>query len=211
MSSTVFSDQPACAPINKVHLEVPDAVVLGGDVELDVDAGPSADFFQYLERSGTATSGRSSCGIVPGRESIEEGRHMHRTKSLTAALVVGSVLAFAGSAAADPPDTVPGGRASTTIRTSTSAAFRATRRSAAAAVDRGIDAWHRRGGKRGPVGRGPPAVYATVGDGPDAFWLQARIHGNELHSTEAVLQILRTWPIAAARRPSGSVTRSPSS
>jgi hypothetical protein len=31
----------------------------------------------------------------------------------------------------------------------------------------------------------------TVGDGPDVFWLQARIHGNELHSTEAVLQILR--------------------
>ncbi|HEX6075146.1 MAG TPA: M14 family zinc carboxypeptidase [Micromonosporaceae bacterium] len=32
--------------------------------------------------------------------------------------------------------------------------------------------------------------YATVGDGPETFWLQARIHGNELHGTEAALQIL---------------------
>ncbi|MGH3029737.1 MAG: M14 family zinc carboxypeptidase [Gaiellaceae bacterium] len=30
-----------------------------------------------------------------------------------------------------------------------------------------------------------------MGDGPDVFWLQARIHGNELHSTEAVLQVLK--------------------
>ena len=43
----------------------------------------------------------------------------------------------------------------------------------------------------GQSGEGRELWYATVGDGPDAFWLQARIHGNELHSTEAVLQILR--------------------
>ena len=31
---------------------------------------------------------------------------------------------------------------------------------------------------------------ATIGTGPKVFWLHARIHGNELHSTEAVLQVL---------------------
>jgi hypothetical protein len=42
----------------------------------------------------------------------------------------------------------------------------------------------------GQSGEGRELWYATVGDGPTTFWLQARIHGNELHSTEAVLQIL---------------------
>jgi hypothetical protein len=42
----------------------------------------------------------------------------------------------------------------------------------------------------GTSGEGRELLYATVGDGPETFWLQARIHGNELHSTEAVLQIL---------------------
>ena len=35
------------------------------------------------------------------------------------------------------------------------------------------------------------AVAVALLAGPATFWLQARIHGNELHSTEAVLQILR--------------------
>ena len=43
----------------------------------------------------------------------------------------------------------------------------------------------------GVSGEGRELLYATVGHGPDVFWLQARIHGNELHSTEAVLQVLR--------------------
>ena len=43
----------------------------------------------------------------------------------------------------------------------------------------------------GLSGEGRQLLYATVGDGPDVFWLQSRIHGNELHSTEAALQILR--------------------
>jgi hypothetical protein len=43
----------------------------------------------------------------------------------------------------------------------------------------------------GRSGEGRELLYATVGHGPDVFWLQARIHGNELHSTEAVLQILK--------------------
>ncbi len=42
----------------------------------------------------------------------------------------------------------------------------------------------------GESGEGRDLLYATVGHGPTTFWLQARIHGNELHSTEAVLQIL---------------------
>lgn len=42
----------------------------------------------------------------------------------------------------------------------------------------------------GQSGEGRELFYATVGTGPTTFWLQARIHGNELHSTEAVLQIL---------------------
>jgi hypothetical protein len=43
----------------------------------------------------------------------------------------------------------------------------------------------------GSSGEGRQLLYATVGHGPDVFWLQSRIHGNELHSTEAVLQILK--------------------
>ncbi len=42
----------------------------------------------------------------------------------------------------------------------------------------------------GTSGEGRQLLYATVGTGATTFWLQARIHGNELHSTEAVLQIL---------------------
>jgi Zinc carboxypeptidase len=43
----------------------------------------------------------------------------------------------------------------------------------------------------GQSGEGRDLLYATVGHGPGVFWLQARIHGNELHSTEAVLQVLK--------------------
>jgi hypothetical protein len=42
----------------------------------------------------------------------------------------------------------------------------------------------------GTSGEGRELLYATVGTGPTTFWLQSRIHGNELHNTEAVLQIL---------------------
>jgi len=45
-------------------------------------------------------------------------------------------------------------------------------------------------GSAGLSGEGHDLLYATVGNGPTTFWLQARIHGNELHSTEAALQIL---------------------
>lgn len=45
-------------------------------------------------------------------------------------------------------------------------------------------------GSAGHSGEGRQLLYATVGTGPTTFWLQARIHGNELHSTEAALQML---------------------
>jgi hypothetical protein len=45
-------------------------------------------------------------------------------------------------------------------------------------------------GSAGRSGEGRQLLYATVGTGPATFWVQSRIHGNELHSTEAVLQIL---------------------
>ncbi|TDD50644.1 hypothetical protein E1286_11925 [Nonomuraea terrae] len=44
--------------------------------------------------------------------------------------------------------------------------------------------------KAGRSGEGRDLLYATVGRGPDVFWLHARIHGDELHSTESVLQVL---------------------
>jgi hypothetical protein len=57
----------------------------------------------------------------------------------------------------------------------------------------------------GLSGEGRELWYATVGEGPDVFWLQARIHGNELHSTEAVLQILRF--LASSSGPEASAIR----
>jgi murein tripeptide amidase MpaA len=42
----------------------------------------------------------------------------------------------------------------------------------------------------GQSGEGRELLYATIGEGEDVFWLQARIHGDELHSTEAALQVL---------------------
>ncbi|MFC5379243.1 M14 family zinc carboxypeptidase [Aquipuribacter nitratireducens] len=43
----------------------------------------------------------------------------------------------------------------------------------------------------GLSGEGRELYYATVGTGDTVFWLQARIHGNELQSTQAVLHILQ--------------------
>lgn len=43
----------------------------------------------------------------------------------------------------------------------------------------------------GSSGEGRELYYATVGTGDTVFWLQARIHGNELQSTQAVLHILQ--------------------
>jgi hypothetical protein len=43
----------------------------------------------------------------------------------------------------------------------------------------------------GTSGEGRDLSYATVGTGDTVFWLQARIHGNELQTTQAALHILQ--------------------
>ena len=104
--------------------------------------------------------------------------------------MVGFVIAFAGSPAAAPPDTVPGGPciednqnlslSSLPSYEDVGSQLRAIEASTHGTVEVA---------SAGLSGEGRQLYYATVGDGPDVFWLQARIHGNEPHSTEAVLQI----------------------
>ena len=106
--------------------------------------------------------------------------------------VVAFAAVLAGPAPADPPSHVPGGpciEGEQTVQLSSVPSYEEVTRAL-----RSIEASS--GGRvevasAGMSGEGRELWYATVGDGPDVFWLQARIHGNELHSTEAVLQILR--------------------
>jgi zinc carboxypeptidase len=117
---------------------------------------------------------------------------MHRTSGLTAAVAVALTAAFASAAAADPPDHVPGGpciEAEQNVSLSSLPSYeevgerlRSIEASSRGAVEVA---------SAGLSGEGRQLYYATVGSGPDVFWLQSRIHGNELHSTEAALQILR--------------------
>jgi hypothetical protein len=117
---------------------------------------------------------------------------MHRTRWLTAAVAVGLAAAFTGQAAADPPATVPGGpciEESQNVSLSSLPSYEEVGKQLRAieASTHGAVQVH----SAGLSGEGRELYYATVGGGPDVFWLQARIHGNELHSTEASLQILR--------------------
>jgi hypothetical protein len=116
-------------------------------------------------------------------------------KSLVAAAVglvtsLGAGLGAVTSATADPPHN-PGGpciQPDQNVSLSSVAGYRD--------VVRELDRIERTSQGRvsvasaGTSGEGRDLLYATVGDGPTTFWLHARIHGNELHSTEAVLQIL---------------------
>jgi zinc carboxypeptidase len=117
---------------------------------------------------------------------------VHRTKWLTAALAVGLAAAFTGSASADPPAHVPGGpciEENQNVSLSSLPSYEEVGRQL-----RSIEASSQgtvEVSSAGLSGEGRQLYYATVGTGPDVFWLQARIHGNELHSTEAALQILR--------------------
>jgi hypothetical protein len=117
---------------------------------------------------------------------------MHRRSSLAAALAVALAAGFAGQAAADPPDHVPGGpciEESQNVSLSSLPSYEEVGRQL-----RSIEASSHgtvEVASAGLSGEGRPLLYATVGNGPDVFWLQARIHGNELHSTEAALQILK--------------------
>ena len=106
--------------------------------------------------------------------------------------VVAFAAVLAGPAPADPPSHVPGGpciEEEQTVQLSSVPSYGEVTRAL-----RSIEASSRgtvEVASAGVSGEGRELWYATVGDGPDVFWLQARIHGNELHSTEAVLQILR--------------------
>jgi hypothetical protein len=118
---------------------------------------------------------------------------MHRSRRwITAAVGVGLAVAFAGSAEADPPATVPGGPCledSQNVNLSSIPSYEDVAkqlRSIEASSQGAVEV-----ASAGRSGEGRELLYATVGDGPDVFWLQARIHGNELHSTEAALQILK--------------------
>jgi Zinc carboxypeptidase len=109
-----------------------------------------------------------------------------------AVLAVGATAWLVGPAAADPPSHVPGGPCledKQTVRLSSLPTYSEVGRildSIEASSDGRVEV-----ASAGFSGEGRPLLYATVGDGPDVFWLQARIHGNELHSTEAVLQVLK--------------------
>jgi hypothetical protein len=118
---------------------------------------------------------------------------MHRSRRwITAAVGVGLAIALVGPAGADPPPTVPGGpciEESQQVRLSSIPSYEEVAKQL-----RSIEASSQgavRVASAGRSGEGRELLYATVGDGPDVFWLQARIHGNELHSTEAALQILK--------------------
>jgi hypothetical protein len=110
----------------------------------------------------------------------------------TTALGVGLAVVLAGSAPADPPGHTPGGPCiedSQNVSLSSLPSYEEVAkqlRSIEASSHGLVEV-----ASAGRSGEGRELLYATVGDGPDVFWLQARIHGNELHSTEAVLQILK--------------------
>jgi murein tripeptide amidase MpaA len=112
----------------------------------------------------------------------------------TAVAVTGllATVGLTGPAAADPPSHVPGGpciESEQQVQLSSLPSYEEVVRilSSIEASSQGrVEV-----ASTGLSGEGRQLLYATVGDGPDVFWLQARIHGNELHSTEAVLQILR--------------------
>ena len=128
---------------------------------------------------------------------------------LLPALVLGLALAvtFAGPATADPPSGVPGGpclEENQEVKLSSLPSYEEVARSLESieASSQGrVEV-----ASAGLSGEGRELVYATVGTGPDVFWLQARIHGNELHGTEAVLQILRFLGSSGAPRPSEFAT-----
>ena len=119
---------------------------------------------------------------------------MNAKRWLAAAGVLGLVVAvaFAGPATADPPSGVPGGPClenEQQVQLTSLPSYAEVGRileSIAASSQGEVDV-----ASAGLSGEGRQLIYATVGHGPDVFWLQARIHGNELHSTEAVLQILK--------------------
>jgi hypothetical protein len=118
---------------------------------------------------------------------------MRLTKLLLPVLGLAVAVALlAGPATADPPSGVPGGpciEGEQQVQLSSLPSYEEVVRqlnSIASSSQGEVEI-----ASAGLSGEGRELLYATVGDGPDVFWLQARIHGNELHSTEAVLQVLK--------------------
>jgi Zinc carboxypeptidase len=118
---------------------------------------------------------------------------MHLTRLLLPIVGVVAAVAFlATPATADPPSHVPGGPCledTQSVQLDSIPTYDEVVRqleSIAASSQGEVEL-----ASAGLSGEGRPLLYATVGHGPDVFWLQARIHGNELHSTEAVLQVLK--------------------
>jgi hypothetical protein len=116
-----------------------------------------------------------------------------RGRGLAAVVMgLGLAVALAGPAPADPPAHEPGGpclEPGQQVSLSSLPSYeqvvrqlRSIESSSQGAVEVA---------SAGQSGEGRQLYYATVGDGPDVFWLQSRIHGNELHSKEAALQVLR--------------------
>jgi hypothetical protein len=100
-------------------------------------------------------------------------------------------LFFVGQSSADPPH-VPGGpcvQENQKVSLSSVANYQDVVRSLAQIerTSKGMVTVE----SAGQSGEGRELLYATIGEGEDVFWLQARIHGNELHSTEAALQVLK--------------------
>jgi hypothetical protein len=118
---------------------------------------------------------------------------MHLTRFLLPFVGVAAAVALlATPATADPPSHIPGGPCledTQNVQLSSIPSYDEVVRqleSIAHASQGAVEL-----GSAGLSGEGRSLVYATVGHGPDVFWLQARIHGNELHSTEAALQVLK--------------------
>ena len=119
---------------------------------------------------------------------------MEMKRWVATTLVLGLALAasVAGPATADPPSGKPGGPciegtqqvglSSIPSYEDVAAALSSIAHSSQGRVEVA---------SAGQSGEGRELLYATVGHGPDVFWLQSRIHGNELHSTEAALQVLK--------------------
>ena len=107
-------------------------------------------------------------------------------------LLLSVAAVYTAPATADPPSNVPGGPClenEQQVRLSSLPSYEEVVRALES-----IEASSRGAveiASAGLSGEGRELLYATVGSGPDVFWLQSRIHGNELHSTEAVLQVLR--------------------
>ncbi|NRQ39091.1 hypothetical protein HII36_45805 [Nonomuraea sp. NN258] len=113
----------------------------------------------------------------------------HRT-GLVALLTCAVVAVTPLSAVAEPP-THPGGpclQDEQNVSRSSVAGYADVVRGLdrIARTSKGLVTVHRAGAS----GEGRDLLYAKVGTGPEVFWLQARIHGNELHSTESALQVL---------------------